>query len=401
MNIISLSQCWFEDTIGGSFFLASEQARALADQGHHLFFICCGLHEEDKLTIETEDGIEVWRYPKPAETASGFHKLKHHLKWSQKSVAKLFAQDKIDYAIGNTPLQSLGFLQERENQTIPFCYQVHSPFPDELKAQQRKSSISERIKIVVAKRIEKKIVRKSDVIVGSSQFTQSRLVSLYGNSILKKFRLVPGMVDVENFHSSTNRNELRNTMSLEWQTDKTIFFTLRRLEHRMGIEDLIKAAVILKKKNDQFRILIGGSGSMKTELTSLVSQLGLEDVISFLGRIPDDSLASSYSTADCFVLPTRAMECFGLIVLEAFACDTPVIGSDAGAIPELVGQQKGNWSFPSGNAEVLANRMQQFLSGELIADDSLREIAEKYSYEKMMPLWCEGIVENQSKPTHV
>lgn len=400
MSLLCLCQCWFGDTIGGSFFLATEQARALAQQGHHVIYLCCGLHEEPEIKIEKQEGVEIWRYPLPSSRASGISRLKHHSRWTRHSVEKMLEREKIESAYGHSPLQSQGFLAARGNDKIPFCYQVHSPFPDEVQAQQRAASITGRMKTAMAKRIEKKLIRRADVIVGCSQFTKSRLVSLYGESLLNKYRIVPGVVDVEKFQPSSDRHLLRESLPEEWQTDKTIFFTLRRLERRMGVEDFVRAAGQVSRTNDQFRVLIGGSGSMREELETLVDQLGLSNVVSFLGRIPDESLASCYAAADCFVLPTRALECFGLIVLEAFACRTPVIGSDAGAIPELVGQQSGDWSFPSGNAEILTERMQQFLSGDLKADVRLREIALQYSYERIVPLWCETVKDLRSEPAH-
>ncbi len=401
MSLLILCQCWFGDTIGGSFFLATEQARALAQRGHHVIYLCCGLHEGQKITVEEQDGVEIWRYPLPSRTASGISRLKHHSTWSRQCVEKILAKEKIDSAYGHSPLQSQGFLAARGNLHAPFCYQVHSPFPDEVRAQQKTASLTGHIKTVMAKRIEKKLIRQADIIVGCSLFTQKRLAGLYGSSLLNKYRSVPGMVDIEKFQPCPNRHLLRQKMSAEWQTDKTIFFTLRRLECRMGVEDFVRAAEIVNRTNQQFRVIIGGSGSMREELITLVDQLGLNDVVSFSGRIPEESLASCYAAADCFVLPTRALECFGLIVLEAFACKTPVIGSDAGSIPELVGQQNENWSFPSGNAEALADRMQQFLSGKLKADDRLREIALQYSYDKIIPQWCEVVEDLGCEPAHV
>src|SRR5207249_11624167 len=57
---------------------------------------------------------------------------------------------------------------------------------------------------------------------------------------------------------------------------------------------------------------------------------------SFLGFIPDETLPSYYHAADVFVLPTRELEGFGLVTVEALACGTPVLGTPVGATPEVL-----------------------------------------------------------------
>ncbi len=56
----------------------------------------------------------------------------------------------------------------------------------------------------------------------------------------------------------------------------------------------------------------------------------------FLGFIEDSELPLYYQASDAFVLPTRELEGFGLVAVEALACGTPVLGTPVGAIPELL-----------------------------------------------------------------
>ncbi len=108
----------------------------------------------------------------------------------------------------------------------------------------------------------------------------------------------------------------------------------------MGIDHLIKAAAWLKSETGGkvgFKVMIGGDGPLRESLKRSVQDSGMEDTIHFLGRIPDEELPLYYQASDCFVLPTRALECFGLIILESFACGTPVIATPIGSIPEVLG----------------------------------------------------------------
>jgi glycosyltransferase involved in cell wall biosynthesis len=60
-------------------------------------------------------------------------------------------------------------------------------------------------------------------------------------------------------------------------------------------------------------------------------------VVHFLGHIPEEDLPQMYQASDFFVLPTRKLEGFGLVILEAMASGTPVLGTPIGGIPEVIG----------------------------------------------------------------
>jgi glycosyltransferase involved in cell wall biosynthesis len=147
----------------------------------------------------------------------------------------------------------------------------------------------------------------------------------------------------------------------------------------MGLENLIMASKILVSEGYQFRTFIGGSGPLRSNLEGKVAEYGLENTVYLLGKIPENKLSLSYAAADCFVLPTRSLECFGLIVLEAYASGTPVIATPIGSIPEVMGNGFHEWLAADITAEALALQMRSFLRGELICDDSLlRRHAEQY-----------------------
>jgi glycosyltransferase involved in cell wall biosynthesis len=147
----------------------------------------------------------------------------------------------------------------------------------------------------------------------------------------------------------------------------------------MGLDSLVEAARFLNTQSQKFRLLIGGAGSLEQELRRQVQEAGLNDTVRLLGRIPESDLPNCFAAADCFVLPTRALECFGLIILEAYASGTPVIGTPVGAIPELVVQQGSEWLTTSTTAAALADRMAAFLQGKLVSDrQSLRSFAEQW-----------------------
>jgi glycosyltransferase involved in cell wall biosynthesis len=185
----------------------------------------------------------------------------------------------------------------------------------------------------MARSIDRRNCRVADRVQCDSQYTLDTLQQKYPRQIGDKGCVAPGWVDYARFASAGSREQARHSLGPTWESEVPVLFTLRRLEARMGLDTLIEAAALVRDRGHNFRVLIGGSGSLRESLTGLIRERRLTDRISLLGRVPEADLPACYAAADCFVLPTRALECFGLIVLEAFAAGTPVIASNAAAIP--------------------------------------------------------------------
>ena len=141
---------------------------------------------------------------------------------------------------------------------------------------------------------------------GLSNFTAQRIAELYGPGAAHKTVVAPGWVDDERFRPHADVTAIRSTLGPAWQTAAPVFFTVRRLEPRMGLEQLIEAAKILRARNEPFRLMIGGSGSLESRLQQLVHDAGLKSSVFLLGRLSDEDLPRSFAAADCFVLPTRS-----------------------------------------------------------------------------------------------
>ncbi|MBS1226793.1 MAG: glycosyltransferase [Proteobacteria bacterium] len=112
-------------------------------------------------------------------------------------------------------------------------------------------------------------------------------------------------------------------------------------------------------------LVIAGSGPLAAELRKLAEQLELDDRIHFLGQIPQ--ARRLFSAFDLFVL-TSDHEPFGMVLLEAMAADVPVMATDCGGAPEVVGRQ--NLLFDLGNSGQLAGLLVSFF---VDTDDSDRQ----------------------------
>ena len=389
-HILVACHAWYGDVIGGSFRLASEFAQHLAGQGHRVSYLCCAPQHVPQLPQhEVVDGVNLFRYQPSAKRLPGLGRLNFHLKATGKLARQVHSDTPVTVISGHSPLQALG--AARAIRGSFFNYTVHSPFDDELLSNTTttKPSLTTRAASYLAGRIDRKNVRLADRVQTDSQYTQDVFHQKHGAAMGDKGIVSPGWVDATAFQPAVNRHELRTTLDKEWQTELPLFFTLRRLENRMGLDTLIDACRILHAEGHRFRALIGGGGSLKQKLQQQIDDAGLDEKVRLLGRLPEEILASTYAAADCFVLPTRALECFGLIVLEAFACATPVIASAAAAIPELAKQQGDGWMFEPGNAGQLADRMRDFLLARLAPDVDLRQIALRYDRPTILERWTQ------------
>lgn len=143
------------------------------------------------------------------------------------------------------------------------------------------------------------------------------------------------------------------------------FGYLGRLESMKGIETLLRAADYLARDDLLFEVLVAGTPSTPTYLDSLKSRWPLRNV-HYLGFVNDP--VRFLDSIDCLVFPTDWLEALGNGVFEAFARGIPVIGSDAGGIPETISHGTDGFIFQRCNWRDLADRMRL-----LAVDAELRE----------------------------
>jgi SAM-dependent methyltransferase len=132
----------------------------------------------------------------------------------------------------------------------------------------------------------------------------------------------------------------------------------------MGLDNLLGALARLKARHSSAVLLVGGSGSLRDELEAQSLALGLADHVKFLGFVPDAALPRYYQAADLFVLPTRELEGFGLVTVEALACGTPVLGTPVGATPEILRPLCPSLLFRGTAPEVMAEDLERFLAAK-------------------------------------
>jgi len=196
----------------------------------------------------------------------------------------------------------------------------------------------------------------------------------------ERVRVIPGGVDLRRFKPAASREEARR--ELGWPLDRPIVATVRRLEKTKGVDNLIDAIGEVRRTIPDVLLVVAGSGSLAREFERRVEEGGLERWVRFAGYVPDDRLARLYRAADWFVVPSVAYEGFGLVVIEALACGTPVLVTPVGGMPEIVDQLSPGLVMRGHRAADLALGLGDALGGRLAPppEDRCVAFASRFSW---------------------
>ena len=187
--------------------------------------------------------------------------------------------------------------------------------------------------------------------------------------------IVPGGVQADAFDTGLSRAEARE--KLGWPQDRAILVTVRRLARRMGLENFIEAVDRLRKQEPGMLAVLAGTGPLAGELADLVERKNLKDHVKLAGFVPDADLPVAYRAADLSVVPSIALEGFGLVVLESLAAGTPVIVTPVGGLPEVVSALSKDLILDGSSANHLAEGLATRLSalGKLPSDTACQAYA--------------------------
>ena len=140
-------------------------------------------------------------------------------------------------------------------------------------------------------------------------------------------------------------------------------FTLGYLGRLVESKGLLLLVEALARLPDYCRVVFIGNGPMKSELEALAVRLGVTRRVTFKAGVPTYEVPRELEQVDVLVLPSLTRpnwkEQFGRVLVEAMACETPVIGSSSGEIPNVIGD--AGLVFTEGNAQELAACMRRLL----------------------------------------
>jgi len=218
--------------------------------------------------------------------------------------------------------------------------------------------------------VEGEIMRFADALVAATPVEEEQLVRLYDADPARIHVISPG-VDVERFYPIPTETAKEQVGICP---DRRTILFVGRIEPLKGVDNLIRAIAMVVEKRPDLREglcvpIVGGDPDRVRQddemarLQELREELGIGDVVTFLGAKDQAALPYCYSAAEMVVMPSD-YESFGMVALEAMACGTPVIASDVGGLSYLVRHGRTGYRVPARNPKALADKITRLLTDE-------------------------------------
>ena len=386
MNILFLADAFFADKPGGSRVVARETARILAARGHRVTLLVA---RQVAGTPDEEDvmGFRVVRY-------SGAGHATHFVRQGRETAARLQRETPFDivhthfaYA-AHGPIQALsrGAIQVR---TFHGPWDAEGYVEDTARLETARNT-AQKVKLGLRRALKQRMRRRTEV----QSLQRSRAVVVLSEQMRREvltYGVEPGVihriaggVDTARFTLPTG-GKIAARRALNLPPEGPILFCVRRLAPRMGISNLLDAMPAIVAAHPDVLLLLGGHGPERAHLEQQIVALKLERHVHLLGFIAEADLATYYGAADLFVLPTIALEGFGLVTVEALACGTPALGTPIGATPEILGALDQRLLAPSADSHGLSSGILAFLGGawrEELGPERLRDfVLANYQWE--------------------
>ncbi len=346
---------------GGAERVLWEQAWRLAGRGHRVRIISRAASDAETGSTERQ-GVSIAGYP-CRHGSSSLQFFMSSIRGARRAVAAALEAAPADVIHLHQPFSAYGALGARGVRGLPRLYTFLSPAPLEYRSRQGMTAhhhpgFAARAAQTLLWAIERSCLRRATRIHVLSDFSADQLWRLYRIPSGRIVR-IPGGADIDRFVPVPDRDAVRRELGLP--EGIPLLLTVRNLEARMGLDTLIEAMAILRRAVPSAVLLVGGTGSLRTALESRAASLQLQEQVRFVGYIPDADLPRYYQAADAFVLPTRELEGFGLITVEALASGTPVLATAIGATPEILRPLDSSLLFRAASPEAMAERLQEFL----------------------------------------
>ncbi len=327
-------------TYGGSGALATELGLDLARRGHEVHFITYAMPFRLREFSERVYFHEV-------DTSSGRYPLFEHFPYTLALASKqheVALREKLDvlhvhYAIPHATTAWLAREMLGPEHPLKVITTLHGT--DITLVGQEESFHA----------ITKFSIERSDAVTAVSTFLKDETIRTFG-CVQCRIAVIPNFVNLNEYRPA----EKRDRESLCPQDHKLITHVSNFREVKR-VKDVVRVFSRIRKALPATLLMIG-DGPERDDAEREARELGIAEDVRFLGRL--DKVAALLQQSDLFVLPTQS-ESFGLAALEAMACGSPVVGSRAGGLPEVVEDGISGILEPAGSVEAMGRRAVELL----------------------------------------
>jgi len=344
IRVLLLSNAITPDRQGGLERYCRELGGALSAKGADVMIQARRVNAEDPEHSVDPDGVEIWRFATP-EKSSRLYALGYPASSAQA------VRDRVVHS--NFPLQGLPLALGRN----PYVHTFHAPVHRELLPEHQGSyalpgpSRAAAVKLMRAG--ESRVVRRAHDVVVLSEFMRNEAIALGARA--EVISVLPGGIDTERFAPGP---PVKHPFC---EGEGPLLFTARRMVPRTGVGELVDAFASIAREIPGARLALAGRGPLEEDIRGRISELGLAGRVCLLGWVSDEDLVGWYRAADVVVMPTQELEGFGLTSAEALACGTPVVGTPAGANPEVLRRLDASLLTRDGSPAALADTVTELL----------------------------------------
>jgi len=361
MKVVLVTE-WFPPDIGGVAAHVRDLALSLSARKHEVYVITRKKDRKREWPFELIE-LEYTDYLKTLYSIPGNTPLKKLLKKIDPDVVH------IHHAF--TPI-SLAFTLTSTLNDYPTVLTNHSAYLYDYNALLKALGYVAFPVRRVLKRVDK-IIAVSDV---AAKFIKSFVPSV-------PIEVIPNGVDVKKFNPRGSK-KLRRSLNSDF-----IILYVGRLVYRKGVHYLIDSMAFITNEHPKSALVIVGDGPLKRHLKERASELGLDKLVLFLGKVTDDELPDVYRSSDVLVMPSLYGESQGIVALEGMASGLPVIASPVGGLREVITDRVTGLLLESISPRSIANTVLMLHSNPLLSkkiSKKAREIVEKkYSWDVIIP----------------
>lgn len=236
----------------------------------------------------------------------------------------------------------------------------------------------------LVKKLGQLSLRHSNQVLTVSHYTARLLENFRINR--EKISVFPNGVDYQFFTpENIERQQLFNKFGIQYIPGHSVLLTVAKLNPRKGIDTGIRVFKRLHESGNKNVIyLIIGSGNDFTRLKGLIEKLSLQEHVFILTNISDNDLLQFYNSCDIFLLLSRLegdmnVEGFGIALLEANACEKPVIAGNSGGIPDAVEHGRNGYLVDPNDEREITQKIENLLS-----DTNKAQSMGKYGRERVI-----------------
>jgi glycogen(starch) synthase len=219
-------------------------------------------------------------------------------------------------------------------------------------------------------------------VIACSQFMVNEVLDAFGPPP-DKVHMVPNGVDAGAWTPPDPTSRREEQLVVSWG----------RVQYEKGFQTLLDATAQVRRDLPGLRVVIAGRGSHLEALQQQANHLGLQDVVTFAGFVPDDELRDLLHRCSLAVIPSL-YEPFGMVALEALAAGAPIIASTAGGLGKVLSGSGAAALFEPGDVDGLAAALRRVLSDPITRasmQDAAPALLAHYTWdaiaERTLPLY--------------